>query len=38
MSNPDECDEDTEGSSDSGDKDDGYDDGWDSDVERVYRG
>lgn len=38
MSNADECDEDTDNSSNPRDKDDGYDDGWDSEVEKVYRG
>ncbi|KAH6640297.1 putative peptidase family-domain-containing protein [Chaetomium tenue] len=38
MSDPDESDEDTDNSSNSGDKDEGYDDGWDSEVERMYRG
>ena len=38
MNDPDECDEGTDNASDSGDKDDGYDDDWDSEVEKLYRG
>jgi hypothetical protein len=38
MSDPDECDEDADNASVSEDKDDGYDDDWDSEVEKVYRG